>query len=198
MATENTKSKILAAALQLFNKQGTEQVTTNHIAAAAGISPGNLYYHYHNKEEIIRALVQERLFPALNEIWSANQGEGPALAGLRTLLHRHYEVLWAYRFFREVLSLTRRDPALGELYGQIHALRTQQAHALINHFVAAGVLKVAEPAVYADLVTTSWVITTYWLSYLETIGEPVDARQMRRGAELILRLFGPYVVERST
>jgi AcrR family transcriptional regulator len=192
MASERTKNKILDVALRLFNDQGTEAVTTNHIAAAACISPGNLYYHYRNKEEIVRALVLERLFPALNELWAAG-GQPPTVAGLRTLLRRHYEIFWGYRFFREVLSLIRRDPRLGEQYGQIYAVRTQTVHNVIAHFVAAGVLKPMEPAVVADLVTASWIITTHWLSYLETVGEPVTVQQMERGADLILRLLEPYL-----
>ena len=48
-----TKQKIKKAAIELFNNQDTLSVTTNHIAKQAKISPGNLYYHYKNKEEII-------------------------------------------------------------------------------------------------------------------------------------------------
>ena len=52
----DTKSRILAGALALFNERSAGAVTTNHIAEALGMSPGNLYYHYRNKEEIVRAL----------------------------------------------------------------------------------------------------------------------------------------------
>ena len=59
----SNRQRIIDAALMLFNDQGTGAVSTNHIADAAGISPGNLYYHFRNKEEIIRVLF-ERLFAA--------------------------------------------------------------------------------------------------------------------------------------
>ena len=54
-----TKDKILQASIELFNQVGERQVTTNHIAAHLGISPGNLYYHFRNKEDIVRQIFKE-------------------------------------------------------------------------------------------------------------------------------------------
>ena len=48
-----TKERILQTSIELFNRNGVTAITTNHIAKAMDISPGNLYFHYDNKEEII-------------------------------------------------------------------------------------------------------------------------------------------------
>ncbi len=55
-APRRTAERILEAALDLFNRLGEPNVSTTAVAAQLGISPGNLYYHYLAKEEIVNAL----------------------------------------------------------------------------------------------------------------------------------------------
>lgn len=57
----NTRERIIEMAIRLFNELGTGAVSTNHIAEALSMSPGNLYYHFRNKEEIIRAILERMI-----------------------------------------------------------------------------------------------------------------------------------------
>lgn len=52
----STYQRIIDASLKLFNENGERATSTNHIAAHLSISPGNLYYHFANKDEIIMQL----------------------------------------------------------------------------------------------------------------------------------------------
>ena len=81
----SNRERIIDSALSLFNARGTGAVSTNHIADAAGISPGNLYYHFNNKEAILRALF-ERLFTAWDETLQLPTSVTPSLADLDDLI----------------------------------------------------------------------------------------------------------------
>ena len=116
----NNRDRILDAALALFNASGTAAVSTNHIAAALGISPGNLYYHFRNREEIIRALF-ERLFAAWDTGLALPADRVPTLDDLQGLVRENYRIIWDYRFaYRELIALLRHDP---ELAARFQAVR---------------------------------------------------------------------------
>jgi AcrR family transcriptional regulator len=52
-----TAEKILLMSLDLFNSQGERNITSVDIANELDISPGNLYYHFKGKDDIVNALV---------------------------------------------------------------------------------------------------------------------------------------------
>ncbi|MEI7973297.1 MAG: TetR/AcrR family transcriptional regulator [Bdellovibrio sp.] len=107
----DTKERILDQSRGLFNRQGTRAVTTNHIAKSLEMSPGNLYFHFHNKEEILRQLFSEMSRRSLRAVWSKMQPQ--------ELVESQLRLAWEYRFFhREMYELRRRDPKLGQLWKQ--------------------------------------------------------------------------------
>ena len=102
-----TRERILATALCLFNESGTAPVSTNHIAEALGISPGNLYYHFRNKEEIIRALFEQQ-FARWDADYAFPDDRLPNLDDLQQLVRATFVTAWEYRFmYRELIALLR-------------------------------------------------------------------------------------------
>ena len=56
---EETRRKIVQAAVELFNRQGVTATTMEQIAAAADIAKGTLYHYFSSKEAIIVAFMQQ-------------------------------------------------------------------------------------------------------------------------------------------
>jgi TetR/AcrR family transcriptional regulator, acrAB operon repressor len=57
--SERSRRQVLDAALQLFSHQGFRATTVREISEAAGVSTGNVYHHFPDKESIFRTLLDE-------------------------------------------------------------------------------------------------------------------------------------------
>ena len=191
-----TKERIVVAAMRLFNERGTAAVSTNHIAEEAGISPGNLYYHYRNKEEIIRAIFG-RMISAWEAMGELPQDHAPTLTDLRGILEETYSVLWEYRFFyREFVALLRRDPELGRSYREVRKSGLANTEFLLQSFVASGVLRKPEdPGAVPELAKLFWLIVEFWLPFVEMGEEEVGPERAQEGVGLMMRILKPYMTE---
>src|SRR4029079_6294833 len=93
-----TRERILETALALFNRFGEPHVTTGHIADELNISPGNLYYHFRNKDDIIGdlyAALEAKIAP----LTAIPPDRAPHVDDLWLLLHLLFERMREYRFF---------------------------------------------------------------------------------------------------
>ena len=190
----NTQDKILNAALALFNEQGTAAVSTNHIAAAINISPGNLYYHFRNKEDIIRALF-ERLFAAWDVIFQLPSYRTPELTDIEAMITGNYQLIWEYRFaYREMAALLHKDPELHKRYIEIRRRGYDGFIELIEAFANAGVLnRPKTPQEQIELTELCWIISEQWPVNLELSGRPLDEAGIKEGVALMWHIFRPYL-----
>lgn len=195
MARQNTKERIVDVAIALFNERGTAAVSTNHIAEAAGISPGNLYYHFRNKEEIILH-AYERALTAYDEVW-ARAGAAPASPQtVLRLLEGTFEAQWQFRFFqRELPWLVQGNESIRNRYRDVQGRRLAYYRSLIKAWIAAGICRPLPDERLDDLILASWVVGDQWLAYLEAMGEAADEKAVRRGARLILEIFRPHLID---
>jgi AcrR family transcriptional regulator len=198
MGKGDTKERIARTAIRLFNESGTAAVSTNHIAEAMGISPGNLYYHYRNKEEIIRA-VFERMNFSWEELFALPQDRTPTLGDLRRILGETFSVLWEYRFFyREFVALMRRDPELGRRYRGVRERGLANTEFILASFVEGGVLRGLEGSnAVPKLATTLWLITEFWLPFVEMGEETVGPERLQEGVDLMMQVLTPYMTKQT-
>ena len=196
--SDRTRRRILDAALRLFNERGTAAVSTNHIAADAGISPGNLYYHFADKQEIIRALHAEYA-AAHEDLWQPGPDARQNLAALRQNITTGTDLAVQYRFFsREILALLQADPRLRASYQDVYERRLGQWLAFGDQLAAQGAIRAPRPPRTArDLAVAIWLISENWLPFLDITGDPADPAQVARGADLVLAVLEPYLTGAS-
>ncbi|KRW63299.1 TetR/AcrR family transcriptional regulator [Stutzerimonas nitrititolerans] len=195
-AKPKTRERILQASLELFNSQGERSVTTNHIAAYLGISPGNLYYHFRHKQMIIAELFAT--YEAQVDDFLCLPPARPLTVEDKALyLEALLAAMWQYRFLhRDLEHLLAADAQLAERYGQFARRSLDSAQAIYRGFVEAGVLTM-NPAQIEALAINAWIILTSWVQFLGTVGgaapAPLSQDLLRRGIFQVLALEQGFV-----
>jgi AcrR family transcriptional regulator len=196
-APRRTAERILEVTLELFNRFGEPNVSTTLISAELGISPGNLYYHYPAKDELINTLF-ERYEKALGELLGASDGVRN-VEDAWFFLHSLFEIIWEYRFlYRDLNDLLSKNRMIethfqAVLKDKTRAIRHLLA-ALNRHSAVTMDAREMEPT--ADSMV---VVLTYWLSFEYVRDprhalEPDNAQQaLMRGAYHVLNLLAPYL-----
>jgi len=189
-----TRERILDTGLALFNAQGEPNVTTNHIADELGISPGNLYYHFRNKDDIVEHLFaryEARLDGAL-----APPGDRmPGLEDVWMQLHGVFAVLWEYRFlYRDLVDILARNRKLRLRFARIMARASASATTLLGRLASAGVMR-ATPDEIRALAENILLVATFWMNFCSVRGEPAesDEAELDRGIHRILMLVAPFL-----
>ena len=192
----NTYSRIVEASLMLFNEEGERNISTNHIAAHLGISPGNLYYHFRNKDEIIVQLFKrysEDLLQYLRRVvLPKNVCDAIRyMAGI-------YDVMWRYRFlFSDVNALLARSAELlGEHNNFTHAKVSPLLVELLTQLNKEGIIR-ADATAMNDLALNIWMITKYWFDFDGSLRGRAKLTEDStvRGVQRTLSLLRPYLIE---
>jgi AcrR family transcriptional regulator len=194
LRTQRTRSRVLAESLRLFNELGEAHVTTGAIATELGMSPGNLYYHFRNKDQIV-----EELFARFEErigVQPAGAQPGPeAIEDLWPYLHLMLEAIWEYRFlYRNLDDLLARNRRLRERFGRIVARKHAAVVELCESLVATRLMRARHEEIRA-LARNVLVVATYWLSFRALLGGREEPREViGEGAYQVMTLVAPFLV----
>ena len=187
-----TRERILETSLALFNARGEPNVTTNHIADELEISPGNLYYHFRNKDDIIEqlfALYEERIDRAL----IAPRDRLPGLEDIWLQLHLVYECIWEYRFlYRDLVDILSRNRKLRMHFARILKRAADSATEVMRGLVQAGIMR-ASPAEVDATANNILVIATFWLNFSAVRGERDEQEAIRLGIHQVMMLLAPFL-----
>lgn len=186
-----TKDKILVVSIDLFNKSGVVAITTNHIAKEMGISPGNLYFHFANKEEIIRHIFKQMCHETY-QLWKSKSGN--KLAHPLDVIEKNFELYWKYRFFhREMYYLRRKDPVLSKMWKGHIAKILKLMTLSYRRWIKADWMKPIQNQHEIDFLVNILLVTaSSFLQFFESADRIPVKRHVETGKKYVARLLVHY------
>jgi AcrR family transcriptional regulator len=196
-APRRTAERILEVTLDLFNRFGEPNVSTTLISAELGISPGNLYYHYPAKDELINSLF-DRYERSLAELLNASDGVRN-VEDAWFFMHTLFERVWEYRFlYRDLNDLLSKNHRLETHFQTVLKNKTRSVRALLDGLTRGAAMRI-DSRELEPVATSMVVVITYWLSF-EYVRDPRNALEpgnaqaaLLRGAHHTLNLLVPYL-----
>ena len=187
-----TKDNIIAAAIDLFNLHGTKTISTNHIAKEMDISPGNLYYHFRSKNDIIRSISKE----FSSELGSILQIQLDTISDfsnkLTSLFNRFFKIQRSYQFlFLEGVHLTKQDSRLLDNYTNLRSLIKKDYLELLSNLVKIKIMKRQSLNIIDDLLDAQWIIMWYWINHSALDRITYDDLQIKKGIKLSFSIIKP-------
>ncbi|ATG57419.1 TetR family transcriptional regulator [Pseudoalteromonas sp. 13-15] len=195
----NTKEKIIHTSISLFNENGERAITTNHIASSLGMSPGNLYYHFKNKEDIIRhifALYRDHLSTHFKPI----DKDDDAFSHLTAYLDSLFELMWRFHFFYDNLGdILSRDTDLKQAYIDFQLELLEQVRNVILGLRDKGMIAIDEQDV-TELAHTLKLTVSFWTPYIKARrpSGSLAEQDIYYGILKVLALFRAYSTEKSS
>ncbi len=193
-----TRERILETALAMFNQFGEPTVATTSIAFEMGISPGNLYYHYHSKEQIVADLFAS-FRREIETTLAAPEQRPPHAEDVWLFLHLVFEAIWKYRFvYRDINDLVSRYHVIEVQFRRILAHKIRVAEQILTALVKAGQMRASAEEI-ATLAQNIVLVASYWMSFefARDPKAPQDDKTLARGAFHVIALAAPYLEPRE-
>jgi AcrR family transcriptional regulator len=171
---ERNRQRLLAAARELFATRGLH-VTLDDIARHAGVGTGTAYRRFANKDELIEALMVDRIHEigAIARECVEDPDPWRALAG----------------FFERALALQASDRGLKDIlwtsgHGREQVVHARRAiagpvHKIVARAVEAGVVR-------ADMATSDVPVINYMLNFLIDFSRDVEPELYKRYLAIVL------------
>ncbi|WP_105188625.1 TetR/AcrR family transcriptional regulator [Pseudoalteromonas sp. T1lg48] len=192
----STKERIIQASIELFNRHGERAITTNHIAAHLGISPGNLYYHFKNKEDILRhifVLYRQHLDTQFKPL----QDDVEVLSQLTHYFDALFELMWNFHFFYDNMTdILARDAELKADYIQFQQRLFEQVKDIVLVLNNKGIIAIADEDA-AELTHMLKLTVSFWTPYIKArrqSGE-LNRADIYQGLLKVITLFSAFATD---
>jgi len=194
-----TRDRIIQASKELFNEQGERNVTTNHIASHLGISPGNLYYHFKNKQQIIYDIYLE-YEKQVDEQLKVPEDRPLAINDKLIYLQVIFQGLWDYRFLhRDLQHLLEIDDELHKRYNDFFKRCLTRVHSIYSGLRDSKIIDATDQEL-RSLGLNTWILVTSWFGFMHTNllveeGQEESRELLNAGIYQIFALERPYLTD---
>jgi AcrR family transcriptional regulator len=193
-----TRERILHTSLAMFNEEGEADTTTIDIANEMDISPGNLYYHFKGKDQIIGELYQQyeqaithTLTAPIERPLSADKG---STEDNWYYLYVVLEEMYQYRFLYQNLdNILHRYPDIRRSFRRIVQLKRATMYAICNALLEQDVIAARDQQLLrlADNMTLN---LTFWFNFEELSHDPRPPEiTIHQGVLQLLTMVAPYL-----
>jgi AcrR family transcriptional regulator len=181
-----TRSRLLRAAVQVFDKKGYSAASVREIVEVANLTKPALYYHFGSKEGVLLAILQEGLEEFRRTAQTATQAPGTTRERLMGLCQSFYGLFAENVPLIRVVHRAFHDPA-GDV-PDFDLLEFERAlegalRQVVEEGVAAGELRSVEPADVALAVIG--VVGSAASRQLHANLEPVSPERLRRVLDVV-------------
>lgn len=185
-----TRERILHKSLALFNELGEPNVTTLLIADELEISPGNLYYHFKSKTDILNELFGWYETDILQLLSTESTGD---IEDQWFFLHLIFETIAKYRFiYKDVVNVLERYDDIKPRFQKVILKKRKATFAVLRGLQDKGNLDVNENEL--DALGENIILTaTFWLNYSIITGNIDEENTLARGVYQVISLVAPYL-----
>jgi len=190
------KNKIIDETIELSNEMGLHRVTTNHVIEYLGISPGTFYYHFKNKEEIIRKIF-DRIIKEFDCLLVSDFSSPEIIDCVRMMAGIYYKIYYKYRsFYYELSMLLDRDGILAGLYKINYRIKISRLYTLTLLLEKQGVLKQlkSEEERYY-FIRNQWVMNDCCFLFFKSTGETISEDIVLEGINCFFMFIKPYLTQ---
>ncbi|PAU77792.1 hypothetical protein CK501_13930 [Halovibrio salipaludis] len=197
---EKTRQSIMASALELIAQRGLSGTSLEHIANHAGVTRGAAYWHFRNKNDLFRAMLEDWLAPTQHLIADYLLDQPPSLEHLKGYMEAwlaHLETDDRTRkLFTIVFFKVEQVGEAGALIEELNLKATQDLQALqlyLNELRQAG-----EIDGETDLKLLAASISAFLMGHAQTwLARPEHYSLKDHAQTLVTQFFSGYL-PRST
>lgn len=188
-----TRDRILQTSLALFNSIGEPNVTTLLISDELDISPGNLYYHFKSKGDIVEELF-DQFEHDMVDLLAVPEDADISLDQQGFFLHLLFETVARYRFlYQDLVNVLSRYDQLQVRFKRIQKKKIVAFRTICDSFRRQEIMAI--DAEELESLCEQLTLTACYWSAFDTLSHLDDRESVDpgRGVYQMMHLILPYL-----